>query len=1212
MSNVHRPDRALESARQSLREMDERFQLLVESVKDYAIFILDPDGVITTWNGGAERIKGYRADEIIGQHFSRFYPEEDVRSGKCEMELETAIAEGRFEDEGWRIRKDGSRFWANVVITALRNAHGDVIGFAKVTRDLTERKAAEEARVRLAEVTAAREEAERALEQLSRLQELTGLLAAASTSNELVSIVVENGAVALRAEGGTFTVRDGDRVRLVAVTGMPDAFSLTFDRFDLSARIPPASAIRNRRAEWVESAEEYVQRYPDVLETVDPPAALCALPLDVGDRTVGAIVFRFAEARPFTIEQRVFMETFANQVAQAFARTESHARELEGKRRLEALGSLAAALSSALTTSDVVQVVVERGRSAAKADTCMLYTLDEQTRALEVIAERGCNPIMVQKLAHIEHSPDNPTYRAIESGSPVWVQNDEEYAAFFPDLARAAITGTRARAFWALPLIAGGAPIGLLAMGFHQPRDFPPEERDFVETLGRYCSEALLRARRLEAERAARTIAERLQASLATTLRSIGDAVIATDAQGRVTITNPIADELTGWPESEARGRPLAEVFRIFNDETREPVVSPVDKVLELGTIVGLANHTVLAHRDGREIPIDDSAAPIRATDGSIAGVVLVFRDVTEKKREEARRSLLGDATKALSESLDYEATLAKVAKLAVPRLADWCAVDVVVPGRDDAKRLAVAHVDEAKVQYARQLAESYPRNPNASIGVANVLRTGKSELYPFIGDELLRRAAANEEHVRSAHQLQLRSAMVVPLVARGRTVGAMTFVWAESGHSYSKEDLAFAEELARRCAVAIENARLYAAEQAARQSADVANRAKDEFLAMVSHELRTPLNAVMGWAKMMSSSTLDEKKRVRAIETIDRNAVAMAQLIEDLLDISRIISGKMRLEVQPVDLCRIVEAAIESVRPAAEAKSIRITHTFDAEIPSLVGDPTRLQQIVWNLLSNAVKFTPKGGVISIIVDREDAGVVVRVADTGKGIAAEFLPHVFDPFRQQDASHTRSRGGLGLGLAITRQLVELHGGNIEAHSDGEGHGATFIVHLPIAAISSALERTPSETRQIRLESSFERPKHLRGIRVLVVDDEEDARQLVKAILDECGCEVTLASSVKEAMLALEREIPDVLVSDIGMPQEDGYDLIRRVRSLPVEGAVSLPAAALTAYARTEDRRRVLSAGYSMHIPKPVEPSELIAVVVSLTRSAQRAPESSPV
>ena len=374
----------------------------------------------------------------------------------------------------------------------------------------------------------------------------------------------------------------------------------------------------------------------------------------------------------------------------------------------------------------------------------------------------------------------------------------------------------------------------------------------------------------------------------------------------------------------------------------------------------------------------------------------------------------------------------------------------------------------------------------------------------------------------------------------------------------------------------------------------------------MVSHELRTPLNAIMGWAKMMSASGFDEHRRERGLETIERNAVAMAQLIEDLLDVSRMISGKMRLEVQQVDVAGVVEAALESVRPAADARGIHLAAIIDTTVPSVVGDPTRLQQIAWNLLSNAVKFTSKGGRVDVVLRSVDSWLELRVSDTGKGIAPKFLPHVFDAFRQEDASFTRSRGGLGLGLAITRQLVELHGGRIEAHSEGQGRGATFTVRLPISAVVRRMPTTTGRSaRQIRLDGAFERPPQLAGLRVLVVDDEEDARQLVSLILEDCGCVVRLASNVEDAMSAIAQEVPDVLITDVGMPGQDGFALIRRVRALSPEQGGNVAAAALTAYARAEDRRRLLNAGFSMHLPKPVEPAELVAVVASLTRFAHR-------
>ncbi|HVH41175.1 MAG TPA: PAS domain S-box protein, partial [Labilithrix sp.] len=348
----HSGDPALENARKSLREMDGRFKLLVDSVKDNAIFIIDKNGIVTTWNAGAERIKGYRADEIIGQHFSVFYPETDVRGGKCDLELEVATAEGRFEDEGWRVRKDGSRFWANVIITRLLDAQGSLVGFAKVTRDLTERRAAEEARVQLARTTAEREEAERALAQLARLQELDGALVVAMTPEELATIVVEKGCSALGAVAASFVRWTGTELRLTAAAGVSPAVMAAYRSFPPTLRIPPARAFLTKRAQWVESPEQVAREYPDMPSYATESAA-CSLPLIVADRLSGVVSFRFPEPRVFTVVERMFMETFATHVAQALERTEMHSRELAGRWRLEALSTLAGALSTALTTTDV-------------------------------------------------------------------------------------------------------------------------------------------------------------------------------------------------------------------------------------------------------------------------------------------------------------------------------------------------------------------------------------------------------------------------------------------------------------------------------------------------------------------------------------------------------------------------------------------------------------------------------------------------------------------------------------------------------------------------------------------------------------------------------------------------------------------------------------------------------------------------------------------
>jgi Signal transduction histidine kinase len=395
------------------------------------------------------------------------------------------------------------------------------------------------------------------------------------------------------------------------------------------------------------------------------------------------------------------------------------------------------------------------------------------------------------------------------------------------------------------------------------------------------------------------------------------------------------------------------------------------------------------------------------------------------------------------------------------------------------------------------------------------------------------------------------------------------------------------------------------AREQVARTEAEAANRAKDEFLATVSHELRTPLNAILGWGRMLGSGKLDEEGYTRGLETIERNAKLQAQLIDDLLDMSRIISGKLRLTVGPVDLHPVIEAAIEAMQPAVEAKRIRLQVILDSNVGMISGDPDRLQQVVWNLISNAVKFTPKGGRVQVRLQRINSHVDLAVSDTGQGVSAEFLPYVFDRFRQADSAITRMHGGLGLGLAIVRHLIELHGGTVEAQSPGEGQGATFTVRLPIMITHDSgrftLNGQGADANKSWQQAGFDCPPSLAGLRVLILDDEADARALLKVIIEECQAEVTTVASAAEAYETLEWLKPDVIISDIGMPFEDGYSFMRKVRAREAGTQSRIPAVALTAHARVEDRLRALAAGYQVHVAKPIEPAELVAVIASLVR-----------
>jgi PAS domain S-box-containing protein len=519
--------------------------------------------------------------------------------------------------------------------------------------------------------------------------------------------------------------------------------------------------------------------------------------------------------------------------------------------------------------------------------------------------------------------------------------------------------------------------------------------------------------------------------------------VIATDVQGRVVFMNPIAEHLTGWRFTDAHGQLCTDVFNIVNEDTRRTVENPVTRVLVEGSTVGLANHTVLIAADGSERPIDDSGAPIRTRDGRIVGVVLVFRDVSERRRV-----------------------------------------------------------------------------------------------------ELERRTAA------------------------------------------------------------VERERLLEAERAARADAERASRVKDEFVAVVSHELRTPLNAILGWAQLMTEPAARPEILARGLDVISRNTRLQAQLISDLLDISRISSGKLSLDIQQVDLASAVTEAVDTTQREADEKHLLIRRSIDPDVGSIAGDPARLQQIVWNLLSNAIKFTPPGGTISVALRRSGPDAEIVVADTGVGIRPEFLAHIFDRFQQADQSITRRFGGLGLGLSIVKHLVELHGGSIRADSAGGGRGATFTVVLP----ASAVDRTSSIAPAAGGANETPLPgDSLRGIHVLVVEDEPDTCEFLNRLFASYGAAVATARSADEALSYLTTSKPDIVVSDIGLPDVDGYDLMERIRQLPADSGGAVPAIALTAYARTEDRTRAFRSGYQAHLAKPVEPTELVATIASLAEliEAQR-------
>ena len=567
-------------------------------------------------------------------------------------------------------------------------------------------------------------------------------------------------------------------------------------------------------------------------------------------------------------------------------------------------------------------------------------------------------------------------------------------------------------------------------------------------------------------------------------------------------------------------------------------------------------------------------AMPVRTDDGAVREWAGIIVDVHDRKRHDESAAFINRASELLASSLDYEQTLRNLARLAVPALGDWCAIDIARDG-GPYERLVVEHSDPARTQLAFDLDKKYRQAPEKD-PIAEVIRTGESKLVENITDELLVALTVDEEHLAIARGLGLRSWISAPMTARGKTLGAISVVHGESGRHHNGEDLPLLEELARRAGMAVDNARLF-------QEAEAANRTKDEFLATLSHELRTPLTAISGWARMLQLGMTDESTTRTAIDTIVRSAQMQGELIDDLLDLSRVVAGKLHLDIVTIDLVPLLRELLDSARPAAQAKEITTTLDCNAVAVLVRGDERRVRQIVWNLVTNAIKFTGAGGTVTIVLEVRGGQAHIEVRDTGKGIGAEFLPYVWERFRQADSSTSREYGGLGLGLAVVRHLVELHGGTVTVTSGGEGKGSTFTVELPLARL------TPATEAARRLPAG---EQVLDGRKILVVDDDTDTRLVLAAMLRQFGGEVTAADSVEAAITEASSRSFDVILSDIAMPGEDGYSLVRRIREIS-----TVPMIAVSAIGSgTEDREKALRGGFAEFLRKPVDPRQLATTV----------------
>lgn len=961
-------------AEAGLQQGEEQFGQLVSGVRDYAIFRLDAEGRVVTWNAGAEQIKGYTAEEIIGHHFSRFYPAEVVARGWPAEELQRAAAEGRIEDEGWRVRKDGSRFWANVVITALRDEAGALRGFLKITRDLTERKRAEES-------------------ARSLLREETARQAAETSARE------------------------------------------------------------------AEQAREEERRQREQLHVTLS---------SIGDAVI--------------VTDRNGLVTFMNPVAVALTGWEPH----------EAAGQ-------------------------------------PLERVFRIVNEETRQPV------------ENPASKVLREGVVVGLANH---------------TVLIARDGREIPIDDSGAPI---------------------QGQGEEIAGVVLVFRDVTESR--RAVEARLH--LAAIVESSDDAIISKDLGGIITSWNRGAERLYGYTAREIVGKPLSLIVPADHPDELPALMERIERGERIEHF-----ETVRVRKDGSRVNVSLTISPVRNADGKVVGASKIARDITARKKQEAALRFVAEASKLLGELLDVPSTLQKVARLAVPQFADWCAVDML-EADGSLRRLAVAHVDPSKVELVSEFHRRHPPDPASQRGVWHVLRTGRSEMVSEVTHELLATGVKEAEYLRALRELGLRSYLGVPLTVRGKALGVVSFVTAESGRRYGAADLAVAEDLAHRAAAAVENARLY---QAVRE----ADQKKDEFLAMLAHELRNPLAPIRNGLQILKMrGDPDTVERARGM--MERQVTHLVRMVDDLMDVSRIVRGKVDIQRVPVDLATVVGRATETAQPAIDAAGHQLVVSLPDEPTWVSGDVVRLTQVLSNLLVNACKYSDRAGQITVAVRREGPEAVIRVKDTGVGIAPEHLARIFDLFAQVDRSVDRSQGGLGVGLTLVKRLVEMHGGTVEARSEGVGKGSEFVVRLPALA-----------GHGVKLEGGVNGPGLARGRRrVLIVDDNVDAAESLAILLRLAGHEVRTAYDGPTGLEIAQSFQPDLILSDIGLPGMTGYEIARRLRARPEFRNTVL--SAMSGWGQEEDRRRSREAGFDYHFVKPVDPADLERLLTDQRMEASPGP-----
>jgi len=677
-------------------------------------------------------------------------------------------------------------------------------------------------------------------------------------------------------------------------------------------------------------------------------------------------------------------------------------------------------------------------------------------------------------------------------------------------------------------------------------------------------------------------------------VESSDDAIVSKDLDGTIRSWNRAAERMFGYTAEEAIGRSIRMIVPA-------DLQSEEDNVLARIRSAQMVDHfeTRRRRKDGTEIQISLTVSPIFDDNGTVIGASKIARDITDRMRLRSVDAEHSWTTQKVSEvgatvasSLDQETIVQRVTDIATALTrAEFGAFFYNLIDAQSGKTYTLYTLSGAP----KEAFANFPHPRVTEIFAPTFHGRGVVRLDDVTQDPRYGKTAPH--YGMPEGHLPVRSYLAVPVKSlSGEVLGGLFFGHATPGmFTVQHEQLVIG--IAGWASLALENSRLYS-------MARDADRLKDEFLAVLSHELRTPLSAIVGYARLLRGGLLTGEKAQRGLDTLERNANSLTQIVEDVLDVSRIISGKLQLDIKPIDMGALARNAAATVQPAADAKGIHLQVHVDASIGLTSGDPDRLQQVMWNLLANAVKFTPRDGRVDLRLERQDAHIEISVTDTGIGISPDFVPHVFERFRQADASTTRKTGGLGLGLSIVRHMVEMHGGTVEAFSEGEDRGATFRVRMPL----NAQVEKRSESRRQKIGERAEALTslgNLTGIHVLAIDDEADALSLLQLVLESAGATVTTISSATAALARIDELRPHVLIVDLGMPHMDGFEFIARVRNSTDPVIRDIPAAALTAFARSEDRTKALRSGFELHLSKPVEPSELVASVATLVRRTRR-------